>query len=303
MCRSAIPADRLCAAAVLPLARHPRIDSRVIVFDLGSDPERAAGAGCRTVADRLYTPAADLAGRRIPHCAEGSAPQPLPCADRLVASARSGLRSALASIAPPSSNNAPHACATPGPRWRKKYGGSYADERERSRRRTSMPALYDGFIGDGDKRRCGEVRATPPQALGDAARSDFATRACRHCCSATARATGPTRWTHDERQRWDDYRRQRLCVESGLSEYSFDGFRAELQRNCARCTPAMARSWRCSTSSRRGATSIETSLLSMTTLLQRQDFQFPAQPGAQQRARMVPRRTRPTTRRTCADRS
>src|SRR3546814_4462112 len=32
------PAARLCAAAVLPLARHPRIDSRVIVFDLDSEP-------------------------------------------------------------------------------------------------------------------------------------------------------------------------------------------------------------------------------------------------------------------------
>src|SRR5690606_41322243 len=27
-------------------------------------------------------------------------------------------------------------------------------------------SLYDGFIGDGDKRRCADVRATPPEALG-----------------------------------------------------------------------------------------------------------------------------------------
>jgi exodeoxyribonuclease-1 len=33
----------------------------------------------------------------------------------------------------------------------------------------------------------------------------------------------------DERQRWNDYRRQRLGVDSGLSEYGFDSFRAELQ--------------------------------------------------------------------------
>ena len=32
------PANRLCAAPVLPLARNPRIDGRVIVFDLGQDP-------------------------------------------------------------------------------------------------------------------------------------------------------------------------------------------------------------------------------------------------------------------------
>jgi exodeoxyribonuclease-1 len=33
----------------------------------------------------------------------------------------------------------------------------------------------------------------------------------------------------DDRQRWIEYRRQRLGVDSGLSEYSFDTFRAELQ--------------------------------------------------------------------------
>ena len=45
--RSAIPPARLCAAPVLPLARHPRIDSRVIVFDLDGDPDAAAATGCR----------------------------------------------------------------------------------------------------------------------------------------------------------------------------------------------------------------------------------------------------------------
>ena len=33
------PAARLCAAPVLPIARHPRIDSRVVVFDLDGDPD------------------------------------------------------------------------------------------------------------------------------------------------------------------------------------------------------------------------------------------------------------------------
>jgi exodeoxyribonuclease-1 len=31
-----------------------------------------------------------------------------------------------------------------------------------------------------------------------------------------------------ERARWNDYRRFRLCEERGLSEYSFDTFRAEI---------------------------------------------------------------------------
>ena len=38
------PASRLCAAPVVPLARHPRIDNRVIVFDLGAGPGTAVAA-------------------------------------------------------------------------------------------------------------------------------------------------------------------------------------------------------------------------------------------------------------------
>ena len=62
------PASRLCAAPVLPLARHPRIDTRVIVFDLDGDPDALLQLDAEDIADRLYTPAADLpAGeKRVP---------------------------------------------------------------------------------------------------------------------------------------------------------------------------------------------------------------------------------------------
>jgi exodeoxyribonuclease-1 len=38
----------------------------------------------------------------------------------------------------------------------------------------------------------------------------------------------PDTLTHDEHRRWDDYRRQRLSPESGLSENSLAGFKSEL---------------------------------------------------------------------------
>src|SRR6476646_5558423 len=65
---SRYPALRHCAALVLPLARHPRIDSRVIVCDLDEEPEGLLELGPSEIADRLYTPAADLpeGERRIP---------------------------------------------------------------------------------------------------------------------------------------------------------------------------------------------------------------------------------------------
>jgi exodeoxyribonuclease-1 len=38
----------------------------------------------------------------------------------------------------------------------------------------------------------------------------------------------PQTLTHDERARWDDYRRTRLFTDAGLSELTWDDFRAEL---------------------------------------------------------------------------
>ncbi len=54
------PAARQCAAAVLPLARHPHIDSRIIVFDLNSDIGPLLHLSAEDIADRLYTPTMDL---------------------------------------------------------------------------------------------------------------------------------------------------------------------------------------------------------------------------------------------------
>jgi exodeoxyribonuclease I len=48
------PATRLCAAPVLPLARHPKIDSRVVVFDLASEPDALLDLGAEDIAARLY---------------------------------------------------------------------------------------------------------------------------------------------------------------------------------------------------------------------------------------------------------
>jgi len=62
------PASRLCAAPVLPLARHPHINNRVIVFDLEGDIEPLLELSVEEITARLYTRAADLpeGQQRIP---------------------------------------------------------------------------------------------------------------------------------------------------------------------------------------------------------------------------------------------
>ena len=45
---------------MLPLARHPQIDSRVIVFDLDSEPDALLELEPDAIAERLYIRQADL---------------------------------------------------------------------------------------------------------------------------------------------------------------------------------------------------------------------------------------------------
>ena len=54
------PAARLCAAPVLPLARHPRIDNRAIVFDLAGDVEPLLRLAPDEIADRLENRLAEI---------------------------------------------------------------------------------------------------------------------------------------------------------------------------------------------------------------------------------------------------
>jgi exodeoxyribonuclease-1 len=222
------PAARLCAAAVLPLARHPSIDSRVIVVDLDADPQPLLTLAPEEIADRLYTPAADLP--------EGEARIPLKevhlnrC-PALVAWPH--LREedfARLQIDRPLVEQRAARLRDAGPALAEKVRRIYGMERARDKSDVDA-SLYDGFVGDGDKRRCQEVRATPPQML---AGRDFGFNDVRlpELLFRYRARNWPATLTHEERARWDDVRRQRLFAEPAAGgrsgESSLRGFRAEL---------------------------------------------------------------------------
>ncbi|UYK86535.1 exodeoxyribonuclease I [Xanthomonas sacchari] len=218
------PAARLCAAPVLPLARHPRIDSRVLVFDLEGDIEPLLRYTPEQIADRLYTPQADLpeGEQRIPlkevhlnkapalvawaHLREADfARLRLDPAQLLAKAAR--LREA-------------------GPALAEKVRRVFASER------AAVPAdvdasLYDGFLADGDKRTMAQVRSTPPAQLA-ALEDQFRDPRLPELLFRYRARNWPQSLSIAEQARWDDYRRQRLQQDSGLSELSFDAFYAEL---------------------------------------------------------------------------
>lgn len=219
------PASRLSAAAVLPLSRHPRIDSRVIVFDLDGDPDALLELDADEIADRLYTPAADLpeGEKRIAlkevHLNRCPA---LVAWDHLRAPdfERLGIDPAMVALRAGKLRAA-------GPALAEKVRRIYANEVERGPADADA-ALYDGFIGDADKRRFSQVRSTQPDHLGQ---RDFGFQDARlpELLFRYRARNWPETLTHAERERWNAYRRHRLVDDSGLSELTFDGFRAEIQ--------------------------------------------------------------------------
>ena len=103
----------------------------------------------------------------------------------------------------------------------------YAAEREYERPDVDA-ALYDGFIDDADRRLFPQVRSTPPEALG-LANFPFRDPRLPELLFRYRARNWPATLTHEERVRWDAYRRQRLHTESGMSESTLPAFFAEIE--------------------------------------------------------------------------
>jgi len=221
------PAARLCAAAVLPLTRHPQIDSRVIVFDLDSEPDALLALDAEEIADRLYTPAADLP--------EGEARIPLKevhlnkCPSLIAWTHLRDGDLARLKIDAATVHRRAAVLRDAGPALAEKVRRVYARSRPPRDRPDVDAGLYDGFVGDGDKRRFSDVRATAPQMLGTREFAFADTRLPELLFRYRARNWLDT-LTTDERARWNDYRRRRLLAESELSEATLEQHRMELEQ-------------------------------------------------------------------------
>ena len=88
-------------------------------------------------------------------------------------------------------------------------------------------ALYDGFIGDADKRLFASVRSAPPHLLAKQAFNFRDPRLPELLFRYRAR-NWPDSLLPAEHTRWNDYRRQRLQTDNGLSELTFEQFRQQI---------------------------------------------------------------------------
>jgi exodeoxyribonuclease-1 len=218
------PASRLCAAPIIPLARHPQIDSRMIVFDLGSEPDALLDLEAEAIADRLYVRQSDLpeGDSRIPlkevHCNKCPA---LVAWDHLREPDFARL-----SIDPVTVLHRAARIRAAGPALAEKVRQVFVRERP-SECIDPDAALYDGFIGDADKRLFDSVRGTPPHVL---AIQTFQFRDPRlPALMLRYRARNwPDTLLPAEHLLWNDYRRQRLQVDSGLSELTLAQSREQI---------------------------------------------------------------------------
>jgi exodeoxyribonuclease-1 len=218
------PASRNCAAVVAPVAAHPTIGNRVIAFDLSGDPAALVDASPEDIADRLYTPDADLP--------EGMTRIPLKeihlnrC-PALVAWAHLREQDLHRLAIDPAQVEARCEQLRAIPDLADRVRAAFAAGRGAREPSDADGAIYDGFPDERDRRLFDAVCASPPDALRGFAARFVEPRHAELLFRYRAR-----NWPHTldaaERTRWDAYRRQRLSPGSGLSEDDLPGYCAQI---------------------------------------------------------------------------
>jgi len=220
------PASRHCAALVLPLAYHPQIKNRVIVFDLSADIQPLLELPAEILAQRLYTPHSELTEDQSP------------IALKEVHLNRAPALVAFKHLRAPDFQRLgidPAHLLSQAARLRQ--AAPVILEKIRSiftNTHSVIPvdvdgSLYEGFISGSDKYRLQQVITTQPEALATLQNSfknrrlpellfRYRARNYRHTLSDT------------ETKRWNAYRRQRLLEPSALSEYTLPDYFTEITR-------------------------------------------------------------------------
>lgn len=218
------PASRLCAAPVLPLAVHPTINNRVIVFDLDGDIDDLLALPAEVIAQRLYLRASELP--------EGVARVPLKevhlnkvpaliAWNHLRADDHARLGLDVAAIEAKVERLRAFA-----PQLAEKARQVYNQPRVATVADVDA-SLYDGFLGNGDKPLLALARTTAPEQLA-ALEGRFRDPRLPELLFRYRARNHPDSLAPAERQRWQDYRRQRLLGDGGLGELNLPQYRQQL---------------------------------------------------------------------------
>lgn len=191
---------------VLPLAWHPRNRNALIVCDLHLDTTPLLDEEGETLRRRLYT--------RREQLAEGELPVPL----KLIHINRCPVVAPLSVLRPEDCQRLQldkadyqaraQRLIDSQPEWQDKLPQVYEEE---SFAAVSDPEqqLYDGFIGDRDRRLCEQVRTCDPQQLG-AQGWPFDDHRLPELLFRYRARNFPATLNGEEQKRWEDFCRQRL---------------------------------------------------------------------------------------------
>jgi exodeoxyribonuclease-1 len=217
-------ADRGCLAMVVPLTVHPDQQNKVIVYDLDVDPTPLIELDSTDIADRVFTSRDALPEdvERIPLKAISINKSPALAPMSVLRDAdptriridRQRCERHLDQL-----RHAKHVA--------EKCRRVFAAQRGETEQLDPELAIYAGFACDADRKGFPRVRSTPPQRLGT---TDFGFKDWR-CAELLFRYRArnyPESLTHDERDRWEAFRRSRLTQATPLTTLTFDTFFAEI---------------------------------------------------------------------------
>ena len=223
---SRYPAERGCLAMVVPLAMHPTQTNGVIVYDLDVDPTPLLELDAEDIADRVFTPRADLPDdvERIPlktvHANKSPALAPLSALNG-ADTARIGLdvdtcKKHLASLQQVDG-------------LEEKLRDVFSTPREERGIVDPDLAIYSGFPCDADRRLFREVRRTPPEQLG-VRKFPFVDPRYQEMLFRYRARNWPDTLSADEMERWSEFRRTRLTMQTEATALTFSGYSAEISQ-------------------------------------------------------------------------
>lgn len=226
-------AARHYLAPVLPLAWHPRNRNALIVCDLQADPSPLLNLDADTLRSRLYTRREDLV--------EGELPVPL----KLLHINRCPVVAPLSVLRETDRQRLQldwslcernvEALKSEQPLWQDKLAVIYREEAFAGSNDPEQQ-LYDGFIGDRDRRLCEQVRAAAPEVLANDKWPFDDARLPELLFRYRAR-NFPDSLSATEQQRWLDFCRQRLSDPECGAPNTLAQFHAALVQLRADCSP------------------------------------------------------------------
>ncbi|WP_397451526.1 exodeoxyribonuclease I [Pseudomonas sp. NA-150] len=227
-------AARNYIGVVLPLAWHPQNRNALIVCDLHQDPSPLLEENADTLRQRLYTRREDMAVGELPvplkllHINRCPVVAPLKV---LRAEDRQRLQLDMASY-----QNCAQRLINGQELWRDKLKAVYGRE-DFTPSEDPEQQLYDGFLGDRDRRLCEQVRTSEPEQLAHDEWPFDDPRLPELLFRYRARNFAET-LTAEEQQRWYAFCQQRLSDARNGAPNTLQSFTEALVKSSLSATPA-----------------------------------------------------------------